>query len=285
MRRKLLAVFLFVLITTLVFGYENDWTESTPTDSTVANQIDDFMRDLRADTAERLEDYIGGFNASDSNEGFYHILFIENANSLSLPAANKGLLYGKLVGGKCELHWMDEDGDEKQFTSGGVLKIAAGDFDANSIDEDDIELNNDSYLVAANAAGTADVNLIKAGTNNLATLPDGAEMASNAAPTEDEGIANKKYVDDSQDPTYSGGESHTFVGGLIMKMGYEARSGTNTTVEFGTAFPTALISVTVTIKDDTQRDTTTVVNNEGVSSFIIEQSEAATGYYWIAIGH
>lgn len=199
MKKRLIDIsvaFMFGLSVLLFFGYSRDWTESTPTDATVANLIDDYNRYVRVDVAERLEDYIGGFNASDTNEGFYHILYIEKSATPSTPATGKGMTYGKAVGGKCELFWIDEDGDEKQITSDGVLKISAGDFDANSIDEDDIELDNNSYLMAMNNAGDGDVNLIKAGTNDLATLPDGAEMASNAAPTEDEGIVNKKYVDD-----------------------------------------------------------------------------------------
>lgn len=120
---KLLTAFLLGLITALLFGYTRSWTESTPTDNTVANQIDDFNRYLRVDTAERVETYIAGFNSGDSNEGFYHVLFIENAASLSTPAANKFLLYGKLVDGKCELHGMDEDGDEIQLTSGGISAL------------------------------------------------------------------------------------------------------------------------------------------------------------------
>ena len=55
---------------------------------------------------------------------------------------------------------------------------------------------NNSYLVGRNQADDGNVDLIKVGTNDLPTLPDGAEMASNAEPVEDEAISNKKYVDD-----------------------------------------------------------------------------------------
>lgn len=114
------------IVLVLCLGYTDDWTESTPTDSTVANQIDDYMRDLRVDVAERLETYIGGFNASDTNEGFYHLLFIENATSLSTPAANKYLLYGLLADGKCELVGEDEDGDMIQLSYTGKHMIGSG---------------------------------------------------------------------------------------------------------------------------------------------------------------
>lgn len=120
MKRKLLAAFLFGLMITFSFAYTRSWTESTPTDNTVANQIDNYNRYLRVDVGERLETYIGGFNASDSNEGFYQVLFIEKA-SFSTPAANKYVIGGKLVDGKCELVGMDEDGDEIQISSAGKL--------------------------------------------------------------------------------------------------------------------------------------------------------------------
>lgn len=55
---------------------------------------------------------------------------------------------------------------------------------------------NDAYLQGRNVAGDGNIDLIKVGTNDLPTLPDSAEMASSAAPVEDEAIANKKYVDD-----------------------------------------------------------------------------------------
>jgi len=57
-------------------------------------------------------------------------------------------------------------------------------------------VGNDSYLTGRNLAGTANMSLIKVGTNNLATIPMNAEMSSSVAPTQPEGIANKKYVDD-----------------------------------------------------------------------------------------
>lgn len=193
-----LVVGLFgIFLCAITFGYSRNWIESTPVDTTVANLIDDYNRYLRVDAAERLEDYIAGFNSGDSNAGFYHILFIENAASLSTPAADKGLLYGKLIDSKCELVWLDEDGDEKQITSGGVLKIASGDFDANAIDEDDIELSNDSWLKAKNNAGDGDANLIKLNTSDVPVVATDAELQTAIdANDNDNAITDKKYVDD-----------------------------------------------------------------------------------------
>lgn len=129
MKKRLIDIviaFMFGLSILLFIGaYTRSWTESTPTDATVANQIDNFNRYLRVDVAERVEDYIAGFNASDSNEGFYRILFIEQT-SFSTPAANKYVIGGKLIDSKCELVGKDEDGDEIQLSYTGKHMIGSG---------------------------------------------------------------------------------------------------------------------------------------------------------------
>ncbi len=123
--KLLLLAFLLGLITTLIFAYTNNWVESTPTDATVANQIDDFNRKLRIDVSDRVKTYIAGFVAGDSNAGFYQVLFIEQA-SFSTPAANKYVFGGKLIAGKCELVGKDEDGDEIQLSYAGKHMIGSG---------------------------------------------------------------------------------------------------------------------------------------------------------------
>ena len=67
---------------------------------------------------------------------------------------------------------------------------------AGKIKPDKLQLPNDTYLTADNAADTGTVDLIKANTSDVAVIPDGSELATSAAPTADADIANKKYVDD-----------------------------------------------------------------------------------------
>lgn len=55
---------------------------------------------------------------------------------------------------------------------------------------------NNSFLAARNAADNGNVDLIKADTNDVAVVPDGTETATNAAPSSDKDLVNKKYVDD-----------------------------------------------------------------------------------------
>jgi len=125
--------------------------------------------------------------------------FVDFYGPITTPthATNKGWLYIKDdVDDKAELHWLDEDGNEKQITSAGILKVVAGDYDADSIDQDDIRLANDSYLTARNVAGDGDIDLIKANASDIAVVPDDTANATSAAPTADASLANKKYVDD-----------------------------------------------------------------------------------------
>jgi len=140
---------------------------------------------------------------------------------------------------------------------------------------------NDSYLQARNVADDGNVNLIKAGANDLPTLPDSAEMASSAAPVEDEAIANKKYVDDQitaiQDPAYAGGESHSFIGGLGIKMGIAAGIGA---VTFGAPFANDCISA---VASPAGTAGTFRVHSVSKTGFTI--AGTATTYHWIAIGY
>ncbi|KKM67873.1 hypothetical protein LCGC14_1466720 [marine sediment metagenome] len=115
---------------------------------------------------------------------------------------------------------------------------------------------NDAYITARNAADAANIDLIKAGTNDLSTLPDGAEMASNAAPVEDEAITNKKYVDDNEaatkysvNPMTGDDDSDgtiTFPNGMIQKWGKITITTTEQkAVTFAAAFTTKCFQVIV----------------------------------------
>ena len=276
-------------------AFTRDWNESAPDGKDNASAGDDSIRNLKVEMSDRLKDMLYGLIAGENSlaQHFQYMQFYEQA-SVAQPSAAYGRLYCKAVGGKCELFWIDEDGDDKQITSGGVLLIAAGDYVANSIDEDDIQLANNAALTALDAAGTGTVNLILAGTNDLPTLPDSAEMASNAAPTEDEGIANKKYVDDqdaADHPTYTGGQSHTDGSGLIMKMGADVSvaAGSTATVTFAAAFTNGIVTAVACMSTNL----TPAQDIEGISvisksttKIVIENGDnIAHTFNWIAIGY
>jgi len=118
---------------------------------------------------------------------------------------------------------------------------------------------------------------------------DEDDMASDSATQLATQQSIKKYVDDQiagiQDPAYSGGESHTFDGGLIMKMGYISSGGTQT-VTFGSAFPNDIISVVYSIKRAAGGTANAaVISAASTSAFTINSPAGADGYYWQAIGY
>ena len=89
-----------------------------------------------------------------------------------------------------------------------------------------------------------------------------------------------------QDPIYSGGESHTFVGGLIIKTGYAVRTGPTQTITFATAFPNAIVSVNVTISNNAVcQQWCPAVGTVLTTAFVIGDTDAVSGYYWTAIGY
>jgi hypothetical protein len=109
--------------------------------------------------------------------------------------AGECALYSKAVDGISELFFEDSDGTEKQLTSGGTLNVDAADIVENSITDLMIQLRNDQWLMSKNAAGDGEVGLIKANTDDVPVLGEGAKTYDTSAPTEDDDIANKAYVD------------------------------------------------------------------------------------------
>lgn len=176
--------------------FTDDWDSDLSSDSTDAIQIDDYINKTRTDIEERLKEWIYGFvnGENDGVGGLIFAKFKEQSGDQTTAASVLGL-YAKDDSGTCLYARPESSGTAVKILNPSA-QIPAGAYAADSIDEDDIQLANNAALTAKDAAGTGTVNLILAGTNDLPTLPDSAEMASNAAPVEDEAIANKKYVDD-----------------------------------------------------------------------------------------
>lgn len=159
-----------------------------------------------------------------------------------------------------------------------------------------LTLNTDKFTIDAETgnvvvAGTLDV-AGAAEITGIATLGDGSLLKTAAAPTTDAMLANKKYVDDQDSadhPTYSGGESHTDGSGLITKMGSKSFSGGSDSVTFGTAFPNACISVSLTVYDvsgggDHDINLSSAPSKTGFS-YKSSSASSITSIYWIAIGY
>jgi hypothetical protein len=137
---------------------------------------DDRIRALAAAVAELLnvDHYMGtkggagiGYNEDDAGE---HKKITLRAASAPAVEAGKGYVYAKIVSEKAELFYKDEDGNEIQITSGGILN-------------------------SCNLTGDQEVAGVKT-FSDAAILAEGSELSSAAAPTDDAEIANKKYIDD-----------------------------------------------------------------------------------------
>jgi hypothetical protein len=121
---------------------------------------------------------------------------------------------------------------------------------------------------------------------------DEDDMASDSATSLVTQQSVKAYVDDGggmNPTTYTGGETTTFPNGLIMKFGQDTASpNTSTTVTFGTAFPTGIISVVLTNFSDSTADLNEnmKVGSQAASNFTIRNTDGGTNVInWMAIGY
>lgn len=278
-----------------------NWNEASVTNATAANTIDTEINNVRIDVRERMaidhEWDTSDSGASDIAEIGQHTK-ITFAAPIASPTEDTdlGYLYTKdVVTGTsttAEAHWLDENGNELQMTVEGKFNVGSN-LVADSIDQDDIRLENDSYLTGRNNADDGDVNVVKVNTSDtltfgaVCTLPDTSALATSGAPTADAQIANKKYVDDNvgaanYTPTsYAGEESVTFPNGLIMKFGQDDEGA----VSFDAAFPNACLGVQLTSTDGSssyEAGATSVT----ASGFTITHNGAGTkNCYWTAIGY
>lgn len=181
---------------------------ATPSGATQAVSIlDDSIREVKNALRERLDiDHafsLTGTQVSAASSGRHRkVQFCTPLSAKPTLSADESALYIKAVSGKSELFFEDEDGDEIQLTTGGKINIKATTVPDDVIDDGMILLANASPLRAVDTAGTGEVELIAAGQNEagdteVAVLPDETRLNSNAAPTEDTQVPNKKYVDDS----------------------------------------------------------------------------------------
>ena len=77
-----------------------------------------------------------------------------------------------------------------------MAKIQGKWIEDGAVGADQIQLGNDAFLKGRNNADNADVDIIKVNTSDQLELSAKLRDADNSAPSADEELANKKYVDD-----------------------------------------------------------------------------------------
>lgn len=155
---------------------------SLPQGSDDPAEADDNMRRIQGGFQELLDvDHLfekTGTEISGADSGEHRKITLRTLSAAVVAAltATKAYLYRLVTDG--ELYWKDDDDNTLQLTDKGN------------------NLPNATYLKATNEADDGSVDLIKAGASDLATLSDGAVLASATASGDgDRTIADKGYVD------------------------------------------------------------------------------------------
>lgn len=121
----------FDIVTTLVklavtTTFTSTYDTNTPLGSDDPAEADDRMREIKLSNQQRnnVDHFwpLTGTEVSDADTGEHRkVLFHEPISSPGTVAVDHGQLFIKDVAAKAELHWIDEDEQEVQLTSGGDL--------------------------------------------------------------------------------------------------------------------------------------------------------------------
>ncbi len=292
-------------------AYTNAWSESLPLGSENASTTDNYLRQWRKDLGERLEGMFYGFN-SDSNTSPENDTGIKNLKMYKQTSdptkiTDFGHFYVKLVGGIPELFYQDDANTTLQITTGGKLSganmsaISANSGTTNTVATFTSSDTQATIALADDSTSGGSVPILTRVANALfinqssgdTTIGNatGDVLLSSAAGSADRSVADKAYVDAIADPAYSGGQSHVFDGGLIIKMGEESVAGNATDeITYGDAFPTAAIAAICSYKSTNAGLTEAAVctpksGSEDTVLQVTNGMNATQTISWIVIGH
>lgn len=294
-----------LIVNSMATVFSDTYDTATPGGGDSPTEADDRMREIKAAVQQRenVDHYwpLTGTEVSDADAGEHRkVLFHEPIAATPTVASNHGDLRLKDVAAKAELHWTDEDENEVQLTTAGSMGGSS-----TTIAGQSLTVSGSANLGISSESTTAGSSLrlfdngttggqeaVLTRTSDVLVLSNGGGdnrlgTATSAATANDRQIADKGYVDTQvaaiQDPTYSGGESHVFDGGLIIKMGVTSVTDGGT-VTFGSAFPTAIIAVIPIL--ETASDLVTTVKSKSAASFDVNHNGGGSiNCNWIAIGH
>ena len=106
-------------------AHTNTWNaaaEASPAATDLQSEGDDQIRKLRLDVRERIaKDHYMDIAGTDADHGEHQKITFQSQIAKPAAVANKMFMYTKDVSSKVELFIEDEDGDEMQLTSGGVI--------------------------------------------------------------------------------------------------------------------------------------------------------------------
>jgi hypothetical protein len=125
---KLARGILIGVIVSMCVAWTYTWDCATPVGTDAPSVIDDRIRQVKYAVAERfnVDHYapLTGTQVSDTAAGQHRQVEFYGPITTPTNATDKGFLYTKDVSDKAELHFEDEDGNEIQLTTGGIINSA-----------------------------------------------------------------------------------------------------------------------------------------------------------------
>jgi len=229
--------------------------EDSPAGSAYIRGGDDRIREYKLQVREilQVDHYFPSSGQSDACGRHKRITLMEAADIGAVHGTWDGtesivFLGAQTEAGKPELCYRDEDDTDVILTAVGKIALQ------NS------RLPNNTYLIARNQAGAANVNMFKVNASDIiefATFP----ITPSAAPDANYEVANKKYVDDE----VAGVPAQVGLGAWVDKSGsYGAQQASTDgfVMAFGNGYTTRIIS----IYTDGSNPPTTVRAQEGTDS-------------------
>lgn len=277
-------------------SFTRDWDESNPTDNTYAYEIDEYNRYLRVDCSDRLKSMVYGFTLGENDglPGFKKLIFKQQSAAAATPNADEIVLYSIDDGSNCGLYAKEENGNTKQ-----VVKYDGSSLILNVADGDGCVMKTGAQTIAG-VKTFSDQPVLTGGLTSAAalvsTLATGTAPLTVASTTKVTNL-NADTVDGYDVATYSGGESATIAGGLIIKGGVDTTitgdviSAATSTITFAAAFPNNLVAYSLTVRGATTDRLTIVVSAASKSAItyylreVASETQTVVGVSWIAIGN
>lgn len=242
---------------------------SVPAGSEDPKLGDNRIRELARAVIEliNVDHYVGTDGGAgtgyDEDAAGQHLKATLRAGSDPTSVANAVILYCKDVASKAEAHLKDEDGNVIQLTAAGILKS--------------LNLTGDQTVAGTKTFSSQIISSLAQGTPPLAVQSETKVTKLNA----------DKW-DGNHVVAYTGGQSYTFPGGLIIKMGNQAcASRQDYPVVFTNPFPNAVLAVVLGPQWNSNGNPYMwQIKTTGVASFVFRVNAASGGerMNWAAIG-
>jgi hypothetical protein len=109
-------------------SFTRDWNEASPANTDIASGAPTDMKNIKGDLSDRLKAMFYGFIAGENTyDPHSKQITLRTQASIALPPVLSLTLAAKTVDGKAELFWQDEDGNERQITTKGLLNLLGTD--------------------------------------------------------------------------------------------------------------------------------------------------------------